>query len=663
MIPEISERALILAPTGRDAEIASGILQSAHIRSTACHSIAAMVGEMRAGAGFAVVTSEALKSSDLQDLRGWIAQQPEWSDFPFVLLTRGGGGLERNPEAGRQLQILNNVTFLERPFHPTTLVSLAQSALRGRRRQYEARARLEDLRQMTGSLEREVEMRTAELRAGEARMRAIFETNYQYQGLLALDGTVLDANAASLAGIDAPLERVVGKPYWETPWFTETAGAPDTIRAAVQQAAAGEVFHQEMPLRLPGGWRTFDFGMRPVRGADGAILSLAPEAVDITDRRQAEEALRQSQKLEAMGQLTGGVAHDFNNLLTPIVGSLDILKRSGVGSDRHRRLIDGAMQSAERAKVLVQRLLAFARQQPLQPTAVDITALVHNMADLISSTTGPQIAVAVNAPDDLPYACADPNQLEMALLNLSVNARDAMPAGGTLSITAAAETVDAVHPTKLTPGAYVRLSVADTGMGMDEATRTRAIEPFFSTKGVGKGTGLGLSMAHGLASQLNGALTISSQLGAGTSIDLWLPVTQSAASDTGTAHEPGYLRQDGVVLLVDDEELVRASTAHMLSEIGYTVLEASSAEEALAVIDRGERLDILVTDHLMPGKSGVELARQLREMGRDVPVLIVSGYAETDQIAPDLPRITKPFRLEELAAMLKTIAHAQVPAE
>jgi PAS domain S-box-containing protein len=652
LIPDLSERALVVAPRGRDADIAADILRSAGIAAAACPSIAALVGEMASGAGFAIITAEALRSADLHPLRRWIEAQPEWSDFPFILLTTAGGGLERNPEAARQLQILNNVTFLERPFHPTTLVSLAQAALRGRRRQYEARVRLEELRHLTGSLERQVEERTAQLRVGEARMRAIFESNHQYQLLLDTDGTVLDANRASLDGAAAALSDVVGRPFWETPWFATTPGLPDLVRAAVRRVAAGETVNQEVEVQLPIGPRIFDFGMRPVRDAEGRVISLAPEAVDITDRRMAEEALRQSQKLEAMGQLTGGVAHDFNNLLTPIVGALDILYRSELGGPREQRLIEGAVQSAERARVLVQRLLAFARRQPLQPMPVDIARLVRGMADLVASTTGPQIVVEVDAANDLPSAQADPNQLEMAVLNLAVNARDAMPNGGTLRISAKLEVPGTRRPAGLADGRYIRLSVADTGTGMDEATRARAIEPFFSTKGVGKGTGLGLSMVHGLALQLGGALGISSRPGQGTRIHLWLPVTAAAADPVAVTEAPAMLRRDGVALLVDDEAVVRASTAHMLGEIGYRVIEAGSAEEAQALIDDGLAPDILVTDHLMPGRSGADLARA---QDGAMPVLIVSGYAEVDEIAPDLPRITKPFRQDELSAMVSQI--------
>jgi PAS domain S-box-containing protein len=514
------------------------------------------------------------------------------------------------------------------------------------------RAQLE-LRALTASLERQVRDRTAALQRSEARLRAIFDTSYQYQGLMTLDGTLVNANTASLEGIKATLDDVVGKPFWDTPWFSATPGMADAVRQAVAMVATGATIRQEIHVNLPTGWRSFDFTMRPLRDEHGDIVAIVPEAVDITERRQTEEALRQSQKLEAMGQLTGGVAHDFNNLLTPIVGSLDLLRRRGVGGEREQRLIDGALQSADRAKTLVQRLLAFARRQPLQTTSVDVAGLVTGMADLVASTTGPQIKVVVDLADDLPAAKADANQLEMAILNLAVNARDVMTDGGTLRISAASETIGPGHRSKLTPGAYVRLSVADTGTGMDEATLARAVEPFFSTKGIGKGTGLGLSMVHGLASQLGGALALSSKPGLGTNVELWLP---EAPATTETEQAPAATTQGsaarGTVLLVDDEVLIRMSTADMLSEIGYEVLEAGSAEEALGLFDGGARIDVLVTDHLMPGMTGGELAHMVRDRRPDLPVLIISGYAETDGIPTTLPRLTKPFRQADLIAVV-----------
>ena len=436
--------------------------------------------------------------------------------------------------------------------------------------------------------------------------------------------------------------------------------------AAVTLAAIEDMSRTGLPTRFQNRIATADGGWTPI----GWTVSPEPDGVnfiaigrDLSEDKareeellQTQEALRQSQKLESMGQLTGGVAHDFNNLLTPIIGSLDLLMRRGLGSERERRLIDGALQSAERAKTLVQRLLAFARRQPLQPKAVALDDLVTGMASLVSSTIGPKIDLRVNIADDLPPARADANQLEMAILNLSVNARDAMPGGGELTISASRASVRGRHPAGLRVGHYVRLSVADTGIGMDEATRARAIEPFFSTKGIGKGTGLGLSMAHGLAAQLGGGLTIISAPGEGTTVELWLPVSPDAiGSDDQIRVLPRISVARGTALLVDDEELVRMSTADMLNDLGYDVVEAKSAEEALHLIEAGVAPTILVTDHLMPGMNGEELARSLRTRMPDLPVLIVSGYAEAEGIAPDLPRLTKPFRNAELADRLETI--------
>ncbi|MGY3342685.1 MULTISPECIES: PAS domain-containing protein [unclassified Bradyrhizobium] len=413
---------------------------------------------------------------------------------------------------------------------------------------------------------------------------------------------------------------------------------------------------------VQGGWKHIEWTVAPE--ADGENFIAVGRDLSVTKSREAElevarEALRQSQKMEAMGQLTGGVAHDFNNLLTPIVGALDMLQRREVGGDREKRLIAGAAQSAERAKVLVQRLLAFARRQPLQPVAVDVSKLVENMAELMSSTTGPQIKVVVDLKDNLPPAKADQNQLEMALLNLAVNARDAMPNGGTLRIAASADT-QLEADRKVPPGEYVRISVADTGVGMDEATLARAVEPFFSTKGLGKGTGLGLSMVHGLASQLGGALIVNSKLGLGTNIELWLPQTEAVPDLPNISRDAHSVRGRGTALLVDDEEFVRLSTADMLVDLGYRVIEVTSAEQALEVVRDKTPIDLIVTDHLMSGMSGAELARTIRAISPDIPVLIISGYSEVEGIASDLPRLTKPFRKDELMTCLAALAPSAI---
>ena len=432
----------------------------------------------------------------------------------------------------------------------------------------------------------------------------------------------------------------------------------------------------EYRIRLPDGT---DRHLAVLSSADGKGKGKRIFGVigDITDRKRMEadlralnetleervrersaelervhEQLRQAQKLEAMGQLTGGVAHDFNNLLSPIIGGLDLVHRHGASGERAERLIEGALASAERAKLLVQRLLAFARRQPLQPAAVNIRELVEGMAELVASTSGPRIKVRCEVADDLPAAHADANQLEMAILNLAVNARDAMPDGGRLTIIANTETVEQSAGTKLEPGRYVRVSVVDTGSGMDEETLARCVEPFFSTKGLGHGTGLGLSMVHGLAAQLGGKLQLHSKLGDGTSVELWLPAIE-AVSDSRRSDEAWEAAHgSGTLLLVDDEQQVRATTAEMLGDLGYAVIQSRSAEDAIVQISEGLRPDIVVTDHLMPGMTGADFARWLRGEMPNLPVLIISGYADVDDLAPDLPRLPKPFRQADLAAAL-----------
>ncbi|USI71436.1 response regulator [Sphingomonas morindae] len=374
----------------------------------------------------------------------------------------------------------------------------------------------------------------------------------------------------------------------------------------------------------------------------------------VSEREAMFAQLSEMQKMETIGQLTGGVAHDFNNLLTPIVGNLDMLRRRLDGDDRALRLIAGAMQGAERAKTLVQRLLAFARRQVLEPRAVDVHDLVSGMTELIGRTIGPQIAIAVEADGDLPPARVDPGQLELALLNLAVNARDAMPGGGALRFAIDRQQVGPDHPHSLRHGDYVRLAVTDTGTGMDPATLKRAIEPFYSTKGVGKGTGLGLSMVHGLAAQSGGALLLHSAPGQGTRAEIWLPIAEGHAEQLGAAG-PGEVPRTrrATILLVDDEDLVRAGTAEMLADLGHHVIEAHSAAQALELVRGGEAPDLVITDYLMPGMNGADLAAELRRLHPTLPIMLATGYANLagNQMA-SLPLLPKPFRQAELAARL-----------
>ncbi len=438
----------------------------------------------------------------------------------------------------------------------------------------------------------------------------------------------------------------------------------------VQRAASGETIKAfEERIVFDDGAEVMLLGnAAPLLDRNGAPRGAVAAFVDVTHLKQAERALleltrdlegrvteavrareaaltqlHEAQKTEALGQIAGGVAHDFNNLLMPILGGLELVRRRGGLPAQSERLIAGAMDSAERARTLVQRMLAFARRQPLQPRAVDIPALMESLSALMTSSVGPRIALSFDIEPEIPPALADGNQLELALLNLVLNARDAMPDGGRIVVSAAQR------------GAQVQLAVSDTGVGMDAAVLARAAEPFFSTKGVGKGTGLGLSMVDGLAAQLNGALHISSTPGVGTRVELLLPIAR-AGDDLSAAEEARTQRRaHGAVLLVDDDDVVRASTRAMLEELGYEVVEAADARAALGLLAEGGVFDWVVTDHMMPGMTGADLARAVRQQRPSMKVLIISGYAAVDEIAPDLPRLGKPFGLDELARRLGEI--------
>jgi signal transduction histidine kinase len=367
-------------------------------------------------------------------------------------------------------------------------------------------------------------------------------------------------------------------------------------------------------------------------------------------REHAQTALMQAQKMDTMGQLVGGVAHDFNNLLMAVIGNLDLLAKR-IGDDpRKTRLLDGAMEGARRGATLTQRLLAFARRQELQARSTDVVALVEDMRGLISKSVGPMIEVHVIAPRSTPAVNIDPNQLEMALLNLAVNARDAMPEGGTLTITLDHQQAAAGADLALAPGAYVRLSVHDNGEGMDSATLVRAVEPFFSTKGIGKGTGLGLSMVHGLANQSGGAFRLESQLGLGTQAELWLPVASCTAEIVAQSPTQQTAACPATVLVVDDDTLIAASTAALLEDVGHRVVKAHSGKEALTILESGLNPDVVITDYAMPGMTGIDLALKLRGRDPELPILLATGYAEIQGEAPlELPRLAKPFTQEQLS--------------
>ena len=398
----------------------------------------------------------------------------------------------------------------------------------------------------------------------------------------------------------------------------------------------------------------------------GELIGFAKVTRDISERREsqakleaAREALFQSQKLEAIGQLTGGVAHDFNNLLMAVLGSLEIVDRRMDPDPRIKPFIDNAVAAAQRGAALTQRMLAFARRQELVMGAVDVLETVRGMKDLLERALGPSVFVSTRFPLSLPLVHTDKSQLETALLNLAVNARDAMPKGGPIVLSTDYRSTDSSTAGKLKPGNYVVLSVTDTGQGMDADTLNRATEPFFTTKGVGKGSGLGLSMVHGLAEQSGGTLLLKSKIGHGTTAELWLPLASSEAKKPSAevpvrGSSPKF--QAKKVLAVDDDALVLMNTVALLEELGHTVFDAMSGEEALKMLER-EDIDLIVTDYAMPKMTGGELATTIKLQWPHVKIIVATGYAEMpDEHKDKFERLGKPFSSEDLKAAIQRSA-------
>jgi signal transduction histidine kinase/ActR/RegA family two-component response regulator len=546
--------ALLLAARGRDAQIGSALLRDVGINARSIATLNELVTSLSDQTLFVAVTEEHLRFEDLREIAEWVHEQPAWSDLPFLILTQRITERERLRDAERLTEILRNVTFLERPFHPTTFVSVVRSAVKTRTRQYDTRARMQELHRLNVTLEDRVKERTSDLMKAHA--------------------LAMEENA---------------------------------------------------------------------------------------QRLRAETLLRQSQKMELVGQLTGGVAHDFNNLLMAIIGNLDLLRRRFPTDEKSARLIEGAMIGAKRGAALTQRLLAFARRQELDVEPRSIVDLVRGMSDLILRSVGRQTEVIFDLPKHVPLALLDANQVELALLNLVVNARDAMLDGGQIIIAVDVARSDMNH--ELAVGDYIRLSVTDTGHGMDENTLKRATEPFFSTKEVGKGTGLGLSMIHGLALQLNGALRLISVVNQGTRAELWFPVTKDfvAPKPAATMSINSVGSEKMTILVVDDDALISMSTVDMLEDLGHEVVECNSAAAALEVLRQKNNIDLMITDFAMPRMNGAQLAQAARHVKPDLPILLATGYAELPaDFDLGLPRLSKPYQQDDLAKEIAKIRTANV---
>jgi PAS domain S-box-containing protein len=417
------------------------------------------------------------------------------------------------------------------------------------------------------------------------------------------------------------------------------------------------------------GWRVRKDGTRfmahvvvdPIRGDTGTLLGFAKITRDITEATQAQQALEQTrealfqaQKMQAIGQLSGGIAHDFNNLLTVILGNLEIVRKRLANDPKIVRLLDNATQGALRGVSLTQRMLAFARKQELKSEPVDLADLVQGISGLLRSSLGPSVALETRFPTQIEPVMADVNQLELAMLNLATNARDAMPNGGKIVIGTRAETIAEPSRSGVAAGRYVCLSVTDTGEGMDEATLASAMDPFFTTKGLGKGTGLGLSMVHGFIEQLGGRFILKSQKDQGTTAELWLPVASAYAVAAPIADEPAAPQVPRLcILVVDDDSLVLTSTCLLLEDLGHRVITATSGAQGLELFEKNPAIDLVITDMAMPHMSGAQLADAIRTLKAGMPIILATGYAERlEGFASGLPRLSKPFTQQNLVEII-----------
>ncbi|MBW8843941.1 MAG: PAS domain S-box protein [Burkholderiales bacterium] len=523
------------------------------------------------------------------------------------------------------------------------------------------------------------ERRAAEaaLRRSQEQFRLLVQGVIDYAiYLIDLDGHVVSWNAGAQRIKGYEPAEIIGR-HFETFYREEDRQRGEPARAMRLALENGKFESEGWRIRKDGSSFWASVVLDPVRDDDGQPIGFAKITRDVTEKMAAQreldaarESLFQSQKLEAIGQLTGGVAHDFNNVLMVILSSLQLIERKLDANDLlTAKVVQNALNATRRGASLTQRMLAFARRQDLKPEPTDLVELVQGMLDLLQRTLGPANIIALDLPPGLPLALVDQNQLELALLNLAVNARDAMQDGGRITVALAeAELLGATA--KLPPGRYLKLSVIDTGPGMDAATLARATEPFFTTKGVGKGTGLGLSMVDGLASQSGGQFLLRSSVGQGTEAELWLPAASVAPNAAAVTEPPPAAAASGLprslhILLVDDDPLVLDSTAAVLADLGHRVTPAGKALDALARLRTGGDYDLVITDQAMPGMTGTELLAVVKSTRPTLATIVATGYAEMESSTPLPPaviKLAKPFGQHDLALAIEAALDATQPA-
>nr|WP_238230276.1 PAS domain-containing sensor histidine kinase [Methylobacterium hispanicum] len=673
---EAEHRVLILAPRGRDAGVIEQLLAKSGTPACICPDVATWVGELRNGAAAAIVTEEALVEADTAALYAWVDVQPPWSDFPFVILATRQAG-RRPARAAGIIERLGNVVLLERPINAETLASAVASALRVRRRQYQARGHIlereqaqERLRIANETLERRVEERTREVEAARETLAFALDSagmgswdldlindtarrSGRYDAIFGYDKPVASWGRADLLGHALPEDRPL-------------------VEAAFARAMETGFLDIECRILRPdGAVRWIAAKGRAEYDRDGLPVRMAGIVLDRSEQRVTEDALRQAQKMEAIGQLTGGVAHDFNNLLTVIVGGLDMMIRKPENTERVVRLAEAAMGAARRGEQLTQQLLAFSRRQMLRPQTLNPNRLLLDFRPLAERAAGGAIEMVFDLDPALDPIRIDPAQFEAAVLNLVVNARDAMEGGervARIEVRSRNVRLDtaAVADKGVPPGDYVEISISDIGSGIPADLLARIFEPFFTTKEVGKGTGLGLSQVYGFTRSAGGYVDIQSEVGAGTTFRLRIPRSADAAGEevgTGSASVLPLRRatEGDTVLLVEDDEGVLGMAVESLEELRYRVVVARNAAEALEHLRGVERIDILFSDVVMPGgMNGSQLAVEAQRLRPGLKVLLTSGYVanlDEGQVIGkgELPVLNKPYRRDELARSLRLV--------
>jgi PAS domain S-box-containing protein len=667
----VAQRILLLAPIGRDAQVMKQLIDPQGSECEICRDIRELRGQLDNHVDGIVLTEEVLSGDGVDSLLTWCEEQPSWSDLPIIVLSKKEVG-PRSAKSATVLNRLGNVILLERPVNAETLLSAVNSVYRARRRQYETRGLLEkqqetaaQLRVLNTTLEQRVNERTGELESARETLEFALES----AGMGSWD---LDLKSDTTRR-STKHDRIFGYPEGLSTWrqnqFLSHVVPEERAAIATAFERAAEVGGLDVECRIvrnDGEKRWIAVKGRVKRDGSGAPSRMAGIVMDTTERRAAEDTLHQAQKMEAIGQLTGGVAHDFNNLLTVIVGGLDMMIRRPDQAERVVRLAEAAMTAARRGERLTQQLLAFSRRQMLRPEVLNPNRLLLDFEGLARRAVGEAISLQFELDAGVFPIRVDPTQLESAILNLIVNARDAMSDGGTIIVQSRNVHRDtkAVAERGLQPGAYVMLSVTDNGSGIDAETISHAFEPFFTTKEVGKGSGLGLAQVYGFMRSAGGDVTIESEVGKGTTVRLFFPRSAEVAVDNQRvtiSKVPLRRATSGeTVLLVEDDEEVLRMAVESLEELHYNVIVSCDAKEALQHLTGDARIDIMFSDVVMPGgMNGAQLAVEARKLRPDLRILLTSGYVghtgNHQMLDQCLPVLNKPYRRDELAEKLRLV--------